>query len=61
MKIDGREIEIRMAIARIEVLLASGEHFEGSVVASDPDMDLAVIAIPGGGGLPYVRAALEVK
>jgi Trypsin-like peptidase domain len=54
VEIDGREIEIRMAIARIEVLLASGERHEGSVVASDPDLDLAVIAIPGAGGLPYV-------
>jgi S1-C subfamily serine protease len=51
--IDGREIEIRKTLERIEVVLASGQRLDATVFGSDPDMDLAVLAVAGA-GLPYV-------
>jgi S1-C subfamily serine protease len=53
VEVDGREVVIRRTLDRIEVTLPSGQRLEASVFAADPEMDLAVLAVPGG-GLPYL-------
>jgi S1-C subfamily serine protease len=52
----GKEAEVTTENQRIEVVLSQGRLqgvFEGSVVASDPELDLAVVQVTAS-GLPYL-------
>jgi S1-C subfamily serine protease len=53
IRADGRRVTIKATIERIDVVFASGQRFQATLFASDPEMDLAVLSI-GGNGLPYV-------
>jgi S1-C subfamily serine protease len=53
VRVDGRDVTIQATIERIDVVLASGQQFGATVLASDPEMDLAILSI-GGSDLPYM-------
>jgi S1-C subfamily serine protease len=53
---EGREAQVSIENQRIEVVLSQGRLrgvFEGSVLASDPELDLAVVQVTAS-GLPYL-------
>lgn len=50
---NGRRFEIKATLERIEIVLASGQRLDATVFGSDPESDLAVLTV-GGGGLPYL-------
>jgi S1-C subfamily serine protease len=52
---DGRPLRVKLEVQRIEVVFpADGTRLEARVLASDPDLDLAVLAV-NGAGLPTIE------
>ncbi len=58
-RILGRDVHVALEVSRVEVVFPGGAsgrelaRFEASVDAVDPELDLAVLSIPGG-DLPYL-------
>lgn len=51
---DGRSIRVQVEVTRIEVLFpGDGTRLDARVEAADPDVDLAILSVPGG-DLPFI-------
>jgi hypothetical protein len=51
---NGRKYDVSTTLERVEVVLSSGQRLDASVFGSDPENDLAVLTVSGGGELPFV-------